>query len=60
MYTLGYVVPSLDRREAIADGPSIRDYIAETAAEHGVTEKIRLRPSRAGGRLGASTGPCDT
>ena len=34
MYTLGYAFKPWRAAQAIADGPSIRDYIAETAAEH--------------------------
>ena len=41
MYTLGYAFKPWRAAQAIADGPSIRDYIAETAAEHGVTPFVR-------------------
>lgn len=41
MYTLGYrFKPWLDAK-AIADGPAIREYIADTAAEHGIEPHIR-------------------
>ncbi len=42
MYTLGYSFKPWTEAEAIADGSSIRDYIRQTAAEHGVGEHIRL------------------
>ncbi len=43
MYTLGYIFkPWMDAR-AIADGPAIRNYIAETAAENGIDRHIRLQ-----------------
>lgn len=41
MYTLGYRFKPWLAAKAIADGPSIRDYIAETAAEHGVAPLVR-------------------
>jgi len=42
MYTLGYPFhPWLEGR-ALADGPSIRDYIEETARAFGVTSRVRL------------------
>ena len=42
MYTLGYHFKPWRDAKAIADGPAIRAYIAETAAEHGVTPHIRF------------------
>jgi monooxygenase len=42
MYTLGYSFKPWTEAKAIADGSSIRDYIRQTAAEHGVGEHIRL------------------
>src|ERR1700712_4671590 len=42
MYTLGYSFKPWTEAKAIADGSSIRDYIQQTAAEHGVGEHIRL------------------
>jgi monooxygenase len=42
MFTLGYSFRPWDEPEAIADGPSIRRYIEETAREYGVREKIRF------------------
>ncbi|MCW2536946.1 MAG: Flavin-containing monooxygenase [Modestobacter sp.] len=42
MFTLGYAFRPWDEAEAIADGPSIRDYIRDTAREFGVTDKIRF------------------
>lgn len=42
MYTLGYRFKPWKAAKAIADGPSIRAYINETAAEHGITRHIRF------------------
>lgn len=42
MHTLGYNFKPWTDAKAIADGPSIRAYVEETAAEHGVTEHIRF------------------
>ncbi|MEK8050848.1 alpha/beta hydrolase fold domain-containing protein [Ideonella sp. DXS22W] len=41
MYTLGYAFKPWTDAKAIADGPSIRRYIAETAAERGIDRRIR-------------------
>jgi cation diffusion facilitator CzcD-associated flavoprotein CzcO len=41
MYTLGYAFRPWSEAKAIADGPSILRYVAETAREYGVDEKIR-------------------
>ena len=41
MYTLGYVFKPWTEAKAIADGPSILNYIRETAREHGVERNIR-------------------
>ncbi|RJF90955.1 flavin-containing monooxygenase [Sphingomonas cavernae] len=41
MYTLGYAFKPWTNAKAIADGPSILDYLHETAREHGVDGKIR-------------------
>src|SRR4026208_342405 len=41
MYTLGYRFRPWRDAKAIADGPSILNYIRETAAEFDVGEKIR-------------------
>jgi cation diffusion facilitator CzcD-associated flavoprotein CzcO len=43
MHTLGYRFRPWRDGKAIADGPSIKAYIEETAAESGIHEKIRLR-----------------
>lgn len=43
MYTLGYNFKPWTDPQAIADGPSIRRYIEETAREHGVDRLIRYR-----------------
>ncbi len=42
MFTLGYDFKPWTGPKAIADGESIRDYIVETAREHGIEEKIRF------------------
>ena len=43
MYTLGYAFKPWRAAQAIADGPAIRDYIRETAIEHGIGAHIRTR-----------------
>lgn len=40
MFTLGYAFRPWAGSTALADGPSIRDYIRETAREYGVEDKI--------------------
>ncbi|RJF92303.1 flavin-containing monooxygenase [Noviherbaspirillum saxi] len=42
MYTLGYVFKPWTNPQAIADGPSIRSYIRETANEAGIMQHVRL------------------
>ena len=42
MYTLGYAFRPWKEPKAIADGPSIREYIRDTAREAGVDRHIRL------------------
>jgi len=42
MHTLGYPFRPWRDRKAIADGSSIRKYIAETAQEYGINGKIRF------------------
>jgi len=42
MYTLGYKFRPWPNAQAIADGPSIREYVLDTAAEHGVEPHIRF------------------
>jgi monooxygenase len=42
MFTLGYAFRPWKEAKAIADGPSIRSYIRDTAREHGVEGAIRL------------------
>ena len=42
MFTLGYSFKPWTETKAIADGSSIRNYIVETAAEHGIGDHIRL------------------
>ncbi|WP_165189342.1 flavin-containing monooxygenase [Caulobacter soli] len=41
MYTLGYAFKPWREAKAIADGPSILNYVRETAAEHGIDRNIR-------------------
>lgn len=43
MFTLGYAFKPWTEQKAIADGPSILNYLDETATEYGVHEKIRYR-----------------
>jgi cation diffusion facilitator CzcD-associated flavoprotein CzcO len=43
MFTLGYPFRPWPEARAIADGPSIREYVRETARERGVDEWIRFR-----------------
>ncbi|MBU0900755.1 MAG: NAD(P)/FAD-dependent oxidoreductase [Gammaproteobacteria bacterium] len=43
MFTLGYNFKPWTSPQAIADGPSIRRYIEETAWENGIQEKIRFQ-----------------
>jgi cyclohexanone monooxygenase len=43
MYTLGYGFKPWRDARAIADGPSIRAYIRETARSHGIEPHIRFR-----------------
>jgi len=42
MHTLGYNFKPWCEAKAIADGPSILNYIEETAAEHGIDRHIRV------------------
>src|SRR3954465_1136933 len=42
MYTLGYVFKPWPGAKAIADGPSILEYVRETAREAGIDKKIRF------------------
>ena len=43
MFTLGYNFKPWTNPLAIADGPSIRRYIEETAQENGIQDKIRFQ-----------------
>ncbi|MGY1744366.1 flavin-containing monooxygenase [Blastococcus sp. SYSU D00695] len=43
MFTLGYSFRPWTDPQAIADGPSIRRYVEETAREYGVDQRIRYR-----------------
>ncbi len=42
MHTLGYAFKPWRQAKAIADGPSIRSYVRETAEENGISEHIRF------------------
>src|SRR6478752_5408479 len=42
MYTLGYAFKPWREAKAIADGPSILDYVRETARDHGIDRHIRF------------------
>jgi monooxygenase len=42
MFTLGYRFRPWDNAKSIADGPSIRQYVRDTAREHGVDRNIRF------------------
>src|SRR6478736_10395137 len=48
MFTLGYSFKPWEEAEAIADGPSIRSYIQETAREGDVERHIRYNRRAAG------------
>jgi len=43
MFTLGFAFKPWTEQKAIADGPSILNYLDETATEYGIHEKIRYR-----------------
>jgi cation diffusion facilitator CzcD-associated flavoprotein CzcO len=43
MHTLGYRFKPWTEEKSITDGPSILDYVRETARENGIEQKIRLR-----------------
>jgi monooxygenase len=43
MYTLGYIFKPWKEAKAIADGPSILNYIHETAADYGIDRHIRYK-----------------
>ena len=42
MYTLGYAFKPWTSAKAIADGPAIRDYVREAAAERGIDRQVRF------------------
>lgn len=42
MYTLGFAFKPWEEQKAIADGPSIWNYVKETAAENGIDKKINF------------------
>jgi cation diffusion facilitator CzcD-associated flavoprotein CzcO len=43
MFTLGYPFEPWTDAKAIADGPSILEYVRETARKHGIDRRIRFR-----------------
>ena len=43
MFTLGYSFKPWTNPKSIADGPSILNYVRDTAAENGIDEQIRFR-----------------
>ena len=43
MYTLGYSFKPWEGAKSITDGPSILDYVRQTASEHRIEQKIRFR-----------------
>ena len=55
MFTLGYRFRPWTGERSIADGPSILDYVRETAAEHGVEPHIRYRVSVEGAAWSSET-----
>jgi monooxygenase len=42
MYTLGYAFKPWEAAKSIADGPSILDYVRQTAADNGIEQHIRF------------------
>jgi len=42
MFTLGYAFRPWTDAKSLADGPAIRDYIVETAVEHGIDHQVRF------------------
>jgi monooxygenase len=42
MYTLGYSFRPWSEAKALADGPSILDYVRQTASDYGVDRKVRF------------------
>jgi cation diffusion facilitator CzcD-associated flavoprotein CzcO/acetyl esterase/lipase len=42
MYTLGYAFKPWTDSKSLADGPAIRDYIVDTAVEHGIDRLVRF------------------
>ena len=49
MHTLGYRFKPWTEAKSIVDGASILAYLRQAASEHGIEEKIRLRPAGRGG-----------
>ena len=46
MYTLGYISGRGSEAKAIADGPSILQYVRERRGENGIDNKIRFQSPR--------------
>jgi cation diffusion facilitator CzcD-associated flavoprotein CzcO/acetyl esterase/lipase len=42
MFTLGYAFKPWTHNKSLADGPAIREYVVETAVEHGLDRQIRF------------------
>src|SRR5438094_5282463 len=42
MFTLGYAFKPWTDAKSLADGPAIRNYIVETAVEHGLDRQVRF------------------
>ena len=51
MYTLGYSFKPWKEAKSIADGPSILEYLRETARDHGIEREDSLQPSRGARRV---------
>lgn len=56
MFTLGYPFRPWTGGKAIADGPSILKYVQDTAAEHGIENRIRFRTRLAGAAWSSAEG----
>jgi monooxygenase len=56
MFTLGYQFRPWGKAQAIADGPSIRRYIEETASEFGIDRRIRYGQKVVSASWDSSTG----
>ena len=59
MFTLGYRFKPWRGEKALADGPSILDYVRETAREYGVDEHIVYGHRVVAADVGQRVGPLD-